>query len=362
MRSLLGHVAGQMRDLVQQTTSWRGCRVWVVDGSNVSMPDTPDLQRAFPQHCQKAGCGFPIAQFVALFCWTTGAILDVAIDTLRPHEITLFRNRWHHFQAGDVVLADRAYCNYVDMARLQQLGVNSVFRLHQRRCCDFRRVKRLGYDDGRVLWPRPHSWWPSMGIDQETFETLPPTLAIRLIRMTNAPRGFRSRTVVVATTLLDPIQYPADEIRRLYRDRWTAELNFRSLKTQLGMDMLHGKSRDVVLKEIIMHLLAYNLIRLLMWEAARQHGRDLHRLSLAGTLHRIRFIFPRLLLQPSRANLSGAKLFQQLLAWIAADPIPHRPDRIEPRRVKRRPKTYSRLTKPRDFYRRRTVGAERDAR
>jgi hypothetical protein len=289
-----------------------------------------------------------VAQIVAVFCWTTGAILDVAIDTIRPHELTLFRSLWHSFQAGDVVLADRAYSAYIDMVRLLQRGVFCVFRLHQRRPSDFRQGRRLGTNDQLVTWDRPPRWLASFGISRTEFEQLPATFTVRLVRISHAPRGFRSRTIVVATTLLDPIETPADEIRALYRDRWTVELNLRSLKEGLGMGVLRGQSPDVVRKEIVMHLLAYNLIRLLMWHAAAEHGRNLHRLSFAGTLHRLRATLPLLLQHRAPQNL--LRLIADLLLWIASDRVPHRPDRVEPRRRKRRPKNYSLLTKPRRWY------------
>lgn len=360
--NLLGHVAGDIATRVSVATGWLGRQVWIVDGSNVSMPDTPALQEAFPQHCQKKGCGFPIAQFVALFCWTTGAVVDVAIDSLKPHELTLYRKLWHHFKAGDVVLADRAFGSFVDVARLQMMGVFGAFRLHQARKADFRRGRRLGKDDRLQTWLRPKKRLKSMSISQDEFQSLPEELTVRLIRVTGAPRGFRGRTIVLATTLLDPVEFPADEIRNLYRDRWTAELNFRSLKTDLGMEILRSMSPDMVRKEIIMHLIAYNLIRLLMWEAASQHGRALHRLSFTGTLHRIRTVFPILLLQTNCDALQCAALFEQLLSWMVDNPIPDRPNRVEPRRVKRREKNYSRLTKPRAYYKRRSYGVDRDAR
>jgi IS4 transposase len=345
---LLGHVTARAEGLVKASRTWLGHRVRVVDGSSVSMPDTPELQKAFPQpSAQAPGCGFPVAQLVVVFCWATGAVLDVAIDTIRPHEMTLFRSLWHVFEAGDVVLADRAYSAYVDMVRLLQRGVFCVLRLHQRRQSDFRRGRRLGKDDQLVIWDRP-KWLASFGITREELEQLPETLTVRLVRIADAPRGFRSRTIVVATTLLDPAETPADEIRALYRDRWTAELNLRSLKAELGMDVLRGERADVVRKEIVMHLLAYNLIRLLMWHAAADHGRDLHRLSFTGTLHRLRAVVP--LLVQHRELRTTLRLIEELLRWIASDRIPHRPGRSEPRRRKRRPKEYSLLTKPRRWY------------
>jgi hypothetical protein len=348
---LLVMLAERLRNLAGETTRWLGHRVWIFDGSSVSMPDEPELQEVFPQPSgQKPGCGFPVAQFVALFCWASGAIIDLAIDSLRPHELTLFRRLWHHFAPGDVVLADRAYSAYVDMARLLQRGVFCVFRLHQRRPHDLRAGRPLGRDDRLVTWTRPQQWMQSMGVSREEFAQLPDTLTVRLVRITNAPRGSRCHTIVLVTTLTDPVETPADAIRRLYRDRWMAELNLRSLKEALGMELLRGHSVDVVTKEIVMHLVAYNLIRLLMWQAARRHGCDLHRLSFAGTLCRLHLALPLLLLH-RRDQAAATALLDTILRWIAADRVPYRPDRYEPRRVKRRPKEYSRLNRPRAWFR-----------
>ena len=352
---VLHMLAERMRELPSKATKWLGRQVWIFDGSSASMPDEPELQEKFPQPSGQApGCGFPVAQFVALFCWTTGAIIDVAISSIIPHELTLFRTLWDHFKAGDVVLGDRAYSAYVDMALLLQRKVFCVFRLHQCRRHDFRQGKRLGPDDRLVTWPRPKQWLASFGISREEFLKLRETMTVRLVRIKQTPRGFRSRTIVVVTTLLDPVRTPADEIRALYRDRWTAELNFRSLKDALGMDVLRGKSVDVVSKEIVMHLVAYNLIRLLMWRAARKQGCDVHRLSFAGTLQRLHAALPLMLLHVTGRPGSSA-LLEHLLRCIADDRMPNRPNRIEPRLVKRRPKQYGWLQEPRTRCRRRAV-------
>jgi len=354
---LLAQVAGRMRALPRADQTWRGHRVWITDGTSVSMPDTPDLQKEFPQPSgQKPGCGFPSAQFVGLFCWATGAIVDIAVGNRRTHELPLYRKLWHHFQPGDVVVNDRAYCTYVDFARLLARGVFCLSRLRRRRKIDLRRARRLGKDDWVVTWRRPEKWIASYGVEKKEFEALPETLEVRIVRVTHVPRGFRSRPILVATTLLDPVETPAEDIAALYRDRWMAELNFRSLKPALGMDVLRGQSVDVVRKEIAMHLIAYNLIRLLMWQAAAEHGRDLRRLSFTGTLHRCRTTLP--LLIQNRLPGHAIRLISLVLRWIADDLVPDRPNRVEPRRRKRRPKEYSLLEHPRDYYRnRRDSGA-----
>jgi hypothetical protein len=346
---LLTQTCDRMKAFPQTSQTWLGRRVWITDGSTVSMPDTPELQKAFPQPSGQApGCGFPVAKFVALFCWATGAIVDITIGTLTLSELTLFRKLWHHFGPGDVVLNDRAYGSYVDLARLRERGVFCVSRLHQKRKINLRTARHLGHDDWLATWRRPEQWLASCGISEEEFKQLPETLDVRIVRITHIPRGFRSRPVWVSTTLVDPIETPADQIRALYRDRWMAELNFRSLKIALGMDMLRGKSVNVVSKEIVMYLVAYNLIRLLMWHAAAEHRRDLHRLSFTGTLHRWRATLP--LLIQHRTLAQTLSLIGLTLQWIADDLVPDRPNRLEPRRRKRRPKQYNVLQRPRGWY------------
>jgi hypothetical protein len=343
-------LAKEMQTELGRNGLWRGHRVKKVDGMTVSMPDEPLLQKAFPQpDAQKAGCGFPVARLVVMFCWATGAAIRQAIGNLKDGEISLFRRHYADWlERGDVVLADRHYCSYTDLARLNEQGVFVVYRLHQARPDDCRQGKRLGRNDRLVVWQRPKRWLASFGITHEAFSQLPATLTVRLIRVAQTPKGFRSRTVTMATTLLDPVAYPADEVRALHRDRWSVELNIRSLKTHLGMDVLRSQSEDVVRKEIAMHLLAYNLIRLLMWRAARLQDRNLHRLSFTGTLHRLRQIAGPIVFAP---HPDDSQWIARILAWVGIDLVPDRPNRVEPRRRKRRPKGYSLLTKPRNWYR-----------
>ena len=345
VQDLLSQTARRLTQLLGADAGWRGRRVLIVDASCSSMPDEAELQEAFPQSSnQKRGCGFPIVRYVGLFCWSTGALMALKVGNLITSELALYRQLWHHLKRGNVVIGDRLYSSYVDLARLRQRGVDGIYRLHKARKANGK-GKRLGPGDRLVEWRRPPFWLPSMGISREAFYRLPAQMTLRQIRVTSAPKGFRSRRIVVVTTLLDPIEAPADEIRQLYRDRWMIELNFRSIKTALGMDVLRGESVDVIHKELLMHLVAYNLIRLLMWRAAKRHGVNLHRLSFAGTLQRLKRLASLLLLLDQLQG--GRTLYDQVLAWIAADDVPFRPDRREPRCVKRRPKDYPRLTRPR---------------
>lgn len=332
------------------SASWGERRILLVDGSSVSMPDEPSLQTVFPQPAgQKPGCGFPTARLQAMFCWRTGAILDWQMDSLAVSEAALFRQMLPQLRAGDIVVGDRYYSSFVNIARLQALDVDTVVRIHASRAVDFRRGVRLGPDDQLVEWVRPERWKSSFGIPCDEFEALPERMTLRMIRCNQAPAGFRSRSIVIVTTILDPEEASADELLALYRDRWKAELNLRHVKTTLGMDILRGKSPQLVRKEVLMHLMLYNLLRLLMWKTARTTGIDPQRLSFAGTLHRLRRIAPSLLLGAADATAMRAQ-FEQMLSAVARDTIPLRPNRVEPRCRKRRPKPYPLLTSPRGNY------------
>jgi len=326
---------------------WCGRRVWVVDGSSCSMPDTPELQEAFGQpDGQKKGCGFPVARLVAMFCWASGAVLDVAIGPYRSNELSLWRRLWDHLQAGDVVVGDRFYGAYADLAQLAARGCDGLFRLRgaRARTLDFRKGKRLGKEDRLFVWSR--STPCPRTISAEEFASLPPSLTVRVLRFHTQVKGFRSRTIMVVTTLLDPVQYPLERIAALYGDRWTVELRIRDVKTTLRMEVLRGKSPDVVRKEILMHFVAYDLMRVLMWQAAQEHGRPLHRLSFAGTMERFHAVAPYLCLFGGTPQ--AGVLYRLLLSWIALDVLPNRPNRVEPRALKRRLKPYDLLTRPRN--------------
>jgi hypothetical protein len=348
------HVGRRLRDGVAETITWCGRRVWLVDGTTCSMPDTPDLQAAFGQpDGQARGCGFPVAKVVALFCWASGAVLEAAIGPLKMSELRLWRELWPVLSPGEIVLGDRFYCTFYDLVGVMQRGCDALFRLHQARPADLRQGRRLGRHDRLVTWRRPTWNARPRGMKRSAWKALPETLTVRLIRFAVDVPGFRGRAITVATTLLDPAAYPAWKIAALYRDRWLIELRFRDIKTTMGMDVLRGKSADVVRKEIHMHLLAYNLIRCLMTQAAARHGRRIRDLSFAGAVQRLNALTPYLWLYDGTPR--AETLYDLLLEWIARDPVPDRPNRIEPRAVKRRPKEYDRLNRPRDQMRKTLV-------
>ena len=347
LRRCLDQVGQAVRDRLHDGYLWLDRRVWLVDGTRCSMPDTPPLQRAFGQpDGQQPGCGFPVATLAALFCWASGAVLDVAIGPYRDSELRLWRRLWNRLLPGDVIVGDRFYCTYADLAGLVRRGCDAICRLHQRRKVDWRTGHKLGRNDRLVTWKRPSKHLRGRNVSLRQWRQSPPTLAVRVIRGAVGCPGFRTRHIIVATTLLDPVAYPAEAILALYGDRWTVELHLGEIKTTLGMDVLGGKSPSMVRKEIYMHLLAYNLIRQLMVCAAARHGRDLHRLSFAGAVQHVDATLPYLQLLAGTAR--ARSLIDLLFRWIAHDTLPFRPGRVEPRVVKRRPKQYGLLNKPRE--------------
>jgi len=329
---------------------WHERRVKLVDGTTVTMPDTEENQKEYPQQtAQQPGLGFPIARLVVVFCLACGTVLDAAMGRYqgkKTGENTLLR-ALQGFEPQDILLADRCFSGYFDLAHWRQRGVDVVTLLHQRRRSDLRRGRRLGPGDNVVVWakpPRP-SW-----MDVETYAGVPETLAIREVRVRVAVPAFRIKVLQVVTTLLDAAVYPASDLAELYRARWHAELDLRTLKITLGMDVLRCKTPEMVRKEIWAHLLAYNLIRRLMAEAAGEFGCTPRDLSFKGALQTLAEFADCLL--HARGH-TRKELYEWLLIAIGAHQVNDRPGRVEPRARKRRRKQYPRLMQPRRVAKRR---------
>jgi hypothetical protein len=330
---------------------WKGRVVKVVDGTTVSMPDSEENQQAFPQHgAQRRGLGFPIARLVVVFSLAVGTALDMAIGPYQGKqtgENALFRSLWDgSLDAGDVLTGDRCYCSYVDIAWLTQRKVDVVIRKHQLRSTDFRRGRRLGKHDHLITWRKPQqcpSW-----MDAEAFASLPAELTLREMRVTVADQGMRVRQLVVVTTLLSPRRYSKKEIAQLYRQRWNAELDLRSIKSTLKMDVLRTETPEMVRKEVWVHLLAYNLIRLKMAQAAASTGLTPRAISFKGAVQAVAAFTAQGLAGGQDASCEAV-----LLATIAYHQVGNRPNRYEPRAIKRRPKPHRLLTEPRSIARNR---------
>lgn len=330
---------------------WLGHRVLDVDGSTITMADTPDNQAEYPQQpTQKPGCGFPIARIVVVFSLAVGTVLDAALGKYQGKETgenSLFRTLHPMLQEGDVVLADRYFSGWFDLALLRQRGVHSVVRKHQLRATDFRTGERLGPDDHLVRWDKPQrpTW-----MSQQLYQALADFLTLREIRVRVQQKGFRTKIVIVVTTLLDADRYSAEALATLYRRRWQAELHLRSLKIVMQMDHLRCKKPHRVRNEFYMHLVAYNLIRKVMALAAVRAGVEPWTLSFKGALQTLARMAPLL-----DTNVALDVWCNALLDAIAAHIVGNRPDRFEPRLRKRRPKPYKHLREPRQNYKRRVA-------
>jgi len=346
LHALVRETGQQVEDESPETWLWHGRRVRVVDGSTVTMPDTPANQAAYPQQkTQKPGCGFPIARILVIFSLAAGTVLETAIGKYQGKqtgENSLFRQLYDALEEGDVILADRYFSGWSDIALPLARGIDIVVRKHQHRPTDFRTGQRLGKDDHLISWKRPtRPKWMSV----EQYATLPAELTLREVRIRVSQKGFRTKSLVVVTTLLDAAQYPAEEIAGLYRRRWQAELHLRSLKMVLQMDHLRCKTPERVRNEFFTHLLGYNLIRGVMASAAFQSGNSPWEISFKGTLQTLDQFLPILL-----SRVSSDAWCETLLTAVATHIVGNRPDRVEPRLVKRRPKPYKHLREPRRHY------------
>jgi hypothetical protein len=345
LQRLTCHAGAELLRQAPDSWRWKGRDVKVVDGTTLSMADTPANQAAYPQPAnERPGLGFPLARLVVVFSLAVGTVLDAAVGPFagkRTGEPALFRRLHGGLHRGDVVLADRYFCSYFEIALLQQQGVDVVMRLHQRRPVDFRTGRRLGQDDHVVVWKKPKrpEW-----LDAESYGQLPDTLAVRQVRLRGTRPGFRTQTIVVATTLRDPAEVSRLDLTNLYRERWHAELDLRSLKQTMQMSILRGKTPAMVGKELWAHLLAYNLIRTVMAQAAQRHDRQPRTLSFKGALQTLVAFAPHVLLaRPDQ----WPDLAERILDAIVQHRVADRPDRYEPRARKRRYDNFMHLRRPR---------------
>jgi putative transposase len=349
MQILTLQTADNCEALVPQDWLWKGRHVHLVDGTTASMPDTPENQAEFPQPpTQKAGLGFPIIRMVVALSLATamvGAMTLGRYEGKETGETALLRRLLDRFKPGDILLADRYLCSYFMIALLQELRLDFVVRLHQARHSDLRRGRRLGPGDYLVTWHRPaRPEW----MDQATYERMPESIQVRQVQVQVQEPGSRVETLAVVTTLLDADTYTKDDVAELYQQRWLVELDIRALKVSLGMDVLRCKTPEMVRKEIWTCMLAYNLIRKSMLAAALatkpKKKCSPRELSFTTALQKIAASWSTLAVCNAEEALV---LITVHLQQLATHRVGHRPDRVEPRANKRRPKILKLLTKPR---------------
>lgn len=346
MDEIHDHLVDRLQTRIPLDRLWHGRPVRLVDGSGLSMPDTEANQLRWPQSKgQKPGCGFPTMNLVGIFCLHSGALLQAAHGNRQTHETKLFQQLWGTLNPGDLAVTDRGFCSFGTVAGLSALGVDSLMRLPEKkiRVAIGSQLPKAPNFDVTITWKRPAQRPPAMSPDE--FDLLPDSITVRVLRYTVAHAGFRSQSVTLVTTLLDPA-ISASDLADLYFRRWGVELHFREIKIHLNMDILRCKSPHMIERELRMHFIAYNLIRCLMQKAALTHDVDLERVSFKGALDTLRQFANAAAGAEDKPRTISAIVEEMLLA-IARDLVPLRPQRTEPRVRKRRPKNYRLLTKPR---------------
>ena len=348
IKEVFTHTVKTLDDMEKE--AFEGRRVIVVDGTGLTAADTEENQEKWPQQKQqKSGCGFPSLRVCACFSLKTGGVLSYRTGNKKSHELRLFRDQWDDlFKEGDINLADKMFSSYFDLAMLSARGVDSLVTqaaAKRKPIAEADAIKKLGNNDFLVVWKKP-AWNKKSAYTREEWKALPDTLTLRQIKVTVEGKGFRVKSFYIITTLLDPIEYPATELAELYLRRWEVELNFDDLKTTMGMDELRCKTPEMVEKELLMYFIAYNAARWMICKAAEKTGADPMRISFKGTLQELRN-WEGQLNHPKLTQQDKRKLIAELYRGIALKIVPLRPNRKEPRCLKRRPKPYQLLTEHR---------------
>lgn len=330
---------------------WHGHRTWLIDGSSVSMPDTPELQSHFGQPgCQKSGCGFPVAKLLTMFHAGSALLTEIVVSPLRSHDLSQVASVRRSLKSGDVIVGDRGFCSYLHLSMLRRRGVHAVFRVHQRQKVDFapgrkyakpgqtgghvkglprsRQIRKQGPLDQIVEWYRPVSVMEMHEEEDGRKVRIARRMKLRELQYETGGRGFRTRQVTLVTTLLDGEKYTAESLTRLYGMRWRVEQNLRDLKQTLGMDVLKCKTVEGVLKEIHAFAIVHNLVRLVAMKASRIQGVPPDRISFVDALRWLEMATEETELPHLTIN-------------------PARPGRVEPRVLKRRPKEFPLMKRPR---------------
>lgn len=343
------HVGRVLDSQADSKWLWKGRRVYMFDGTTVTMADTSANQEAYPQiPTQRPGLGSPIARVGAIISLSCGAIVGLGVCRYAGKgqgEVSLLRNLWDILSPGDVLLGDRLMANWANIAMLGQRGLDLVSRLNKaNRKADFRKGIRLGKDDHIVRWKKPSS---IRSVDRETYRSLPEFVTIRETRIRVTTRGFRTKNLIVVTTLLDPKQTTKEDLAFIYRQRWSNELDLRAIKSTMQMYDLRCKTPELVRKEIWTHVLAYNLIRTIMAQAAMKYEIEPRTISFKGTIQTLEAFQPVIEFKGGRNSEFREELYEHLLECIASHRVANRPDRFEPRKRKRRFKLFDFLNKPR---------------
>ena len=360
MQRLTEGVAERCEAQIPVEGQWMGFRAYVVDGSTFSMPDTEENQAEYPQSSSQApGLGFPVLRGVAMTSLITGMAFALAMGPCvgkETGEPALFRSLFHKLRRGDLILADRFYCGWFLLALLQELGIEFVVRLHQLRTADFHQGKRLGRDDHIVAWPKPAKpkW-----LDQETYDRLPQQLTVREINVRIDAPGFRTESLVVVTSLLDHERFSRDEISAVYRRRWIIELELRDIKVTMKLDVLRRKTPEAVRQELWTGLLTYNLIRQSMLQSANARECRPDQLSFAAAMQMMANTWVLAAVPPMVTVSARERVIALRILNGHCHRVGNRPNRVEPRAVKRRAKPIAWLKELREIARAKLIAGQK---
>ena len=350
LESVHDGLVSQLEGNLTEDDLWRGHRVKAMDATTVQAPDTEANQSVYPQPSSQAeGCGFPVVKLVGLIDLAHGGLENFAVSDCNTGELRGLDELVSHLKPGEVLVADRLYSSYETLAHLGQRGVEFIGRYHQARKMDFRKGIKLGPDERLQVWKKPRQQPSLSRMDPEEWQKLPETITLRIIRYHGPGRDGKRTTRYAITTLIDHVKYPQEEVISLYFHRWEIELRFRDIKTTMKMELLRTRTPAMLRKEIMMHVIAYNVIRLLMLKSAKIHRCNHRRLSFKGAVQ---------VLEECAASFRGTMQRSQvrkrekdnLFERISERIIPERPGRNEPRKLKRRPKSFGWLQQPRHEY------------
>jgi hypothetical protein len=360
VRRLAVGVAERCEAVVPDEWRWKGFRARLIDGTTFSMPDTQENQAEYPQsNAQAAGLGFPILRAVAVTSLITGMVLALATGPYagkETGETALLRSLFGIFRRGDLALFDRYYAGWFMLALLQELGVEFVTLLHQFRDADFNQGKRLGKGDHIVAWTKPAK---PQWLDQETYDRLPERLEVREIKVNVDIPGFRTESLVVVTSLRDHRAYSRSDLATLYRRRWVVELELRDIKSTMQLDVLRRKTPAAVRQELWTGLLAYNLIRQSILQSALAGECRPHQLSFAASLQMLANTWVLAAVPPTVTISARERLVVLRILNGHAHRVANRPNRVEPRAVKRRPAPIALLTELRETARAKLIAGSK---
>ena len=354
-------VAERCEESLPDELLWHGFRPKLIDGTTQSGPDTEKNQAVYPQPGSQAeGLGFPIMRTVAMTSLTTGLLLSMAMGPYagkETGETALFRTLFAKLDSGDLVVTDRYFGGWFMLALLQELGIEFVTRLHQHRKADFDQGERLGKGDHVTKWAKPErpTW-----LDQESYDRLPDQLEVREVQVHVVTPGFRTRSLVVVTSLRDHELHSSNEIAKLYRRRWTVELQIRDIKTTMQLAILRRKTPEGMRQELWTGLLAYNLVRQSMLQSALASGVHPHQLSFAATLQMLETTWVLTAVPPMVTISQRERVLSMRILNGHSHRVANRPNRIEPSAVKRRPNPIAYLTELRETARARLIDAQKN--